>query len=38
MIISAVAENANKINLAAQHEQREMMMRQAQHEQVVWKE
>jgi len=23
---------------AAQHEQREMMMRQAQHEQVVWKE
>jgi hypothetical protein len=30
MIISAVAENTNKINLAAQHEQREMMMKQAE--------
>ncbi len=30
MIISAVAENANKISLAAQHEQRETMMRQTE--------
>ncbi len=30
MIISAVAENTNRINIAAQHEQREMMMRQAE--------
>ncbi len=46
MIISAVAENTNRINLAAQHEQREMMMRQAElhretlereSSQVVWK-
>ncbi len=30
MIISAVAENTNRINLAAQHEQREMMIKQAE--------
>jgi hypothetical protein len=30
MIISAVAENTNRIHLAAQHEQREMMMKQAE--------
>jgi hypothetical protein len=29
MIIFAVAENTNRINLAAQHEEREMMMKQA---------
>ncbi len=39
MIISVVAENANKINLAAQHEQREMMMRQAElHRETLEKE
>ena len=30
MIISAVAENTNRINLAAQNEQREMMIKQAE--------
>ncbi len=30
VIISAVAENTNRINLASQHEQREMMTKQAE--------
>ena len=39
MIISAVAENTNKINLAAQHEQREMMIKQAElHRETLEKE
>ncbi len=39
MIISAMAENTNRINLAAQHEQREMMMKQAElHRETLEKE
>ncbi len=39
MIISAMAENTNKINLAAQHEQREMMIKQAElHRETLEKE
>jgi hypothetical protein len=39
MIISAVAENTNKINLAVQHEQRELMIMQAElHREALEKE
>jgi len=39
MIISAVAENTNRINLAAQNEQREMMIKQAEiHREALEKE
>ncbi len=39
MIISAVAENTNRTNLVAQHEQREMMVRQAEiHREALEKE
>ncbi len=39
MIISAVAENTNKINLATQHQAREMMIKQAEfHRETLEKE
>ena len=39
MIISAVAENTNRINLIAQHEQRETMVKQAElHREALEKE
>ncbi len=37
MIISAVAENTNRINIAAQQEQREIMMRQAELHREIWR-
>ncbi len=39
MIISAVAENTNRLNLVAQHEQREMMVKQAElHREILERE